>query len=175
MWITIRQFADQNGISVPAVESRIKTGSLKCRKENGRRVVEVPDETQDANQDAHQKIESSSEKSYTKSALESRWDVENELKRQKILNIEADIIIKKQKVKEYRERLRVEFCEGTLECFTDAFADLKAVLVDCKLKKEQIKKFKDCYAKCLKKFEQKLVAFLKKKDDEEEEESKEDK
>ena len=171
MWIPIRKYAEQNGITVPAVHSRIKNGTLKCKKEKGLRVVEVPDEEAPPQDDTAP----APEKVYSKSALESRWDVENELKRQKILNIEADIIIKKQKVKEYRERLRVEFCEGTLECFTDAFADLKAVLVDCKLKKEQIKKFKDCYAKCLRKFEAKLVAFLRKKDDEEEDESKEDK
>jgi hypothetical protein len=86
----------------------------------------------------------------------------------------VDIILKKQKAVSYRERMRVEFCEGILEAYTDAFSDLKAVLVDMRLKKEQVQRFREKYGKCLKKFEKLLEKYLKQKDKEEEEEAVDD-
>lgn len=169
MWITAKELAEKDGVTVAAIKDRIRRGKLKSKSDGKKVYVEVNDETAQTAPTTEQSIDEAN------AARARKWDAETDFKQQKILNLRADLILKQQKVLAYREKLRVEFCEGTLECFTDAFADLKAVLVDCKLKKEQIKKFKDCYAKCLKKFEQKLVAFLKKKDDEEEEESKEEK
>ena len=160
-WITTREFAERNNISVQAVTSRIKHGSVNCKMENGKRYIEVPDEN----------AEISIDEEKTK-ILSDKFEIEAELKRKKIENIRMDVLLKKQHMTVYKERLRTEFCEGVLEAYTDAFSDLKGIVVDLKLKKEQIKRFKDCYVKCLKKFEQKLRAYLKQKDKEEEEESK---
>ena len=163
MWITVKEYAGREGISVSAVPDRIKSGRVKSKKEGRRVYIEVPDEEQE---------QPLSKTEALNKALATRYDVENELKLAKVRNLEAEIVIKKQKVVSYRERLRTEFCEGVLEAYTDAFSDLKGIVVDLKLKKEQIRRFKDCYAKCLKKFEQKLRNYLKQKDKEEEEESK---
>ena len=166
MWITVKEYAGREGISISAVPDRIKSGRVKSKKEGRRVYIEVPDE------DGQEQTITPTEA--LNASLATRYDVENELKRQKILNIQADIVIKKQRVVSYRERLRTEFCEGVLEAYTDAFSDLKGIVVDLKLKKEQIRRFKETYAKCLKKFEQKLRNYLKKKDLEEEEESRND-
>ena len=166
MWITVKEYAGREGISVTAVPDRIKSGRVKSKKEGRRVYIEVPDE------DGKEKTMTPTEALNT--ALATRYDVENELKLAKVRNLEAEITLKKQKVVSYRERLRTEFCEGVLEAYTDAFSDLKGIVVDLKLKKDQIRRFKDCYAKCLKKFETKLRNYLKQKDKEEEEESKND-
>lgn len=166
MWITIKDYGEREGISRPSVLKRVKSGRVKMKKDDGRVYIEVPDE--------EGKEQTMTPTEALNTALATRYDVENELKLAKVRNLEAEITLKKQKVVSYRERLRTEFCEGVLEAYTDAFSDLKGIVVDLKLKKEQIRRFKDCYSKCLKKFEQKLRAYLKQKDKEEEEESKND-
>ena len=166
MWITIKEYGEREGISRPSVLKRVKSGRIKMKKDDGRVYIEVPDE--------EGKEQTMTPTEALNTALATRYDVENELKLAKVKNIEAEIILKKQKVVAYRERLRTEFCEGVLEAYTDAFSDLKGIVVDLKLKKDQIKRFKDCYSKCLKKFEQKLRNYLKQKDKEEEEESRDD-
>ena len=162
MYITLRQYAEREQISVPSARKRVERGKVKCKRDKGLIYVEV--EGQSAPVPAEE----------PRSALEDRWSVENELKLAKVRNLEAEITLKKQKVTSYRERLRTEFCEGVLEAYTDAFSDLKGIVVDLKLKKDQIRRFKETYSKCLKKFEQKLRAYLKQKDKEEEEESRDD-
>lgn len=164
MWITIKEYGEREGISRPSVLKRVKSGRVKMKKDDGRVYIEVPDE--------EGKEQSMTPTEALNNALATRYDVENELKLAKVRNLEAEITLKRQKVVAYRERLRTEFCEGVLEAYTDAFSDLKGIVVDLKLKKDQIKRFKDCYSKCLKKFEQKLRNYLKQKDKEEEEESK---
>ena len=166
MWITIKEYGEREGISRPSVLKRVKSGRVKMKKDDGRVYIEVPDE--------EGKEQTMTPTEALNTALATRYDVENELKLAKVRNLEAEIVIKKQKVVSYRERLRTEFCEGVLEAYTDAFSDLKGIVVDLKLKKDQIRRFKDCYSKCLKKFEQKLRNYLKQKDLEEEEESKND-
>ena len=166
MWITIKEYGEREGISRPSVLKRVKSGRIKMKKDDGRVYIEVPDE--------EGKEQTMTPTEALNTALATRYDVENELKLAKVRNLEAEIVIKKQKVVAYRERLRTEFCEGVLEAYTDAFSDLKGIVVDLKLKKDQIRRFKDCYSKCLKKFEQKLRNYLKQKDKEEEEESKND-
>ena len=166
MWITVKEYAGREGISVSAVPDRIKSGRVKSKKEGRRVYIEVPDE--------EGKEQTMTPTEALNNALATRYDVENELKLAKVRNLEAEITLKKQKVVSYRERLRTEFCEGVLEAYTDAFSDLKGIVVDLKLKKDQIRRFKSCYSKCLKKFEQKLKNYLKQKDKEEEEESKND-
>lgn len=165
MWITVKEYAGREGISVSAVPDRIKSGRVKSKKEGRRVYIEVPDEGQEQPLSKTEALNAS---------LATRYNVENELKLAKVRNLEAEITLKKQKVVSYRERLRTEFCEGVLEAYTDAFSDLKGIVVDLKLKKEQIRRFKETYAKCLKKFEQKLKNYLKAKDKEEEEESRDD-
>lgn len=166
MWITIKEYGEREGISRPSAMKRVKSGRVRMKKDDGRVYIEVPDE--------EGKEQTMTPTEALNTALATRYDVENELKLAKVRNLEAEITLKKQKVVSYRERLRTEFCEGVLEAYTDAFSDLKGIVVDLKLKKEQIKRFKETYAKCLKKFEQKLKNYLKQKDKEEEEESKND-
>lgn len=164
MWMALKAYAEREGIRPASVYDRIKSGRVKSKKEGRRVYIEVPDE--------EGKEQTMTPTEALNTALATRYDVENELKLAKVRNLEAEIVIKKQKVVAYRERLRTEFCEGVLEAYTDAFSDLKGIVVDLKLKKDQIRRFKDCYSKCLKKFEQKLRNYLKQKDKEEEEESK---
>ena len=162
-WVTAREFAERNGISISAVSSRIKHGSVNCKMEDGKRYIEVPDDF----------VSVAIDEGKTK-ILSDKFEIEAELKKKKIENIKMDVLLKKQHMVSYRERLRTDFCEGVLEAYTDAFAELKSVMVDLKLKKANIMRFKETYSKCLKKFEQKLRNYLKQKDKEEEEESKND-
>ena len=172
MWMKVGEYAKKHGVKQSTVRKKIKSNTIASKKdEHG---VTLVDDVEENVVEQTASPEQSEGRGYSQQALESRWNTENELKRQKILNIQADIVIKKQRVVSYREKLRTEFCEGVLEAYTDAFSDLKGIVVDLKLKKEQIKRFKDCYSKCLKKFEQKLRNYLKQKDKEEEEESKND-
>ena len=171
MWIRVSEYAKRHGVIPAAVRKRIKCNTIASKKEHGITLVEDVDGDAEAQENAPGQSEG---RGYSQQALESRWNTENELKRAKVRNLEAEITLKKQKVVAYRERLRTEFCEGVLEAYTDAFSDLKGIVVDLKLKKEQIRRFKETYAKCLKKFEQKLKNYLKAKDKEEEEESRND-
>jgi hypothetical protein len=165
MWMTLKAYAEREGIRPASVYDRIKSGRVKSKKEKGRVFIEVSEDGQE---------QTPTKTDALNNALASRYDTENSLKQAKIRNLEAEIILKRQKAVAYRERLRVEFCEGVLECFTDSFADLKGVAVDMKMGKEQIRHFKEAYAKCLKKFEQKLVSYLRTKDEEEEKEQQDD-
>ena len=175
MLLTVREYARAAGLSEQTVRKKLRNGRLKAARrddgvtlvDDGRGEAGVAEPAQVA-QDAAQAQDARHD--YGKTALESRWDVENELKRKKIENIRADIVLKRQKAVAYRERLRVEFAQGVLEAYTDAFADLKGVVVDLKMRKEQTRRFRDTYAKCLRRFEALLVEYLKTKDLEEEKE-----
>lgn len=164
-WVTVRKYAESRGVSGTTVRKKIKRGDFQMKILNN--TMCIYDETADAEQDAQNTLADAQTSQRHYQSLEDKWDVENTLKRAKIENIRADIQLKKQKVIDTRERYRVSFCEGVLEAFTDAFADLKSVLVELKMRKEQIQRFKQGYGKCLKRFEAKLVEYLKQKDDEE--------
>lgn len=175
MWMKVKDYAALRGVSVVAVHGKIKRGKLKSKRD-GKRVWVWCDDG--ASSDVPAEVDSSTSSVMTEEAIDQanaararRWDAETEYKLSKIENIRADIVLKRQKSREYRERLRTEFTEGVLEVYTDAFADLKGVVVDLKMKKDQVRKYKDVYMRCMKKFEKMLVAYLKKKDDEEEKET----
>ena len=171
MWKTLKEYAKEQGVTLQAIRNRIDRGKLKSKTDGKKIYVLVGEDDEQPTQPealATQPTEQSIDEA--NAARARKWDAETDFKQQKILNLRADLILKRQKVTAYREKLRTEFCEGVLECYTDAFSDLKGVVVDLKLRKEQITKFKDTYKKCLKRFESKLIEYIKTKDSEEERE-----
>ena len=144
----------------------MKRGTVKWTTgRDGIKYVEVPDE------EAPKAVEAAPGGDSREMALARKHDADAALKLARIRGIEAEIRVKSQKVREYRERLRREFCEGVLECFSDSFGDLKAVLVDMRLRKDQVQKFRDEFGRCLKRFGDGLEKYLKQMDDAEEEEA----
>ena len=177
MWMKVKDYAALRGVSVVAVHGKIKRGKLKS-KHDGKRVWVWCDDGASSDVPVDVDEQSSASSAITEEAIDQanvararRWDAETEYKLSKIENIRADIVLKKHKSREYRERLRTEYTEGVLEVYTDAFADLKGVVVDLKMKKDQVRKYKDVYMRCMKKFERGLAEYLRKKDDEEEKET----
>ena len=158
MYITLRQYADREKISVPSARKRVERGKVKCKREKGRIYVEV--EGADPPVAAEE----------SRSALEDRWSVENELKLAKVQNLKADILLKREKFAYVKEKYRLEFCEGVLEAFATSFSPLKSCLVGLRLDKEALSKFRAVFGRCLKKFKAGLGDYLAAKDKEEEEE-----
>lgn len=165
MWKTIRQFGEQHGITPAAVKSRIKTGSLKSRKNKGHWEVFDEDAVEVSSSSSVEEIDAE----YT-SAMTKKTELENKLKEQKLKNLQQDTLLKQQKNRDFIESMRREFAEGVFDCFTDTFDDVKNLFIDLKLNKEQNQKLKSIFGKAIKRFNEKLIKYLEdnanKKDEE---------
>ena len=155
MYITLRQYAEREKISVPSARKRVERGKVKCKRDKGLIYVEV--EGQSAPVPAEE----------PRSALEDRWSVENELKLAKVQNLKAEILLKREKFAYVKEKYRLEFCEGVLEAFGSSFAPLKSCLVELRLGKAELSRFRAVFGRCLKRFKAELGDYLAAKDKEE--------
>jgi hypothetical protein len=74
--------------------------------------------------------------------------------------LQQDTILKKQKQTITKEKYRIEYAESVLQAFTDAFSDVKNILIGLKLNKSQMQNFQAGFKKSLKKFEVNLKKML---------------
>lgn len=158
MWQKVSEYAKEKNISVTRVYQKIHDNKLKTKKEKGCILVaDLVDEQTIEQQQKQQAISYDDE-------LKRKIQLENDLKNQKLKNIRFDIQLKKQKHKQIVEQQRRQFAQGVFECFTDAFAQIKNILVQMKLNKQQTNNIRDGFNSCLLKFKSKLIQYLRQKD-----------
>ena len=90
--------------------------------------------------------------------------IQNDLKREKLLNLKQDTILKKLKNEYTKQMYRQQYVEGVFECFSAAFSKLKNNLIQLKLGKQQNEKLKKSIQSCIKEFEKNLQKYLTEKD-----------
>lgn len=159
-WIKISEYARRHGITKQAVRDKITRSVLPNKKVNG--VFYVIDEDETVQIPQTDQAEQTQAK-YTQ-AVTAKTEIENQLKLERLRNLQQDTIIKKLKQEAIKEKYRLEYAEGVLQCFTEAFSPVKALLTSCKLTGEQTKQFERNFKKSLKAFEEKLTNYLKEKD-----------
>lgn len=175
-WVSVQDYADSHNVTNQAVRAKIKTGSLQNKKIKGKLHVldvdyqEQEQETTPASISADQEL---ADLQYSLAMKDSK-ELENQLKRQKLRNLQQDTLIKKQKQTYTKQKYRQEYAEGVFEAFTSAFADLKTKLISMRLKKQQMQEFQTIFKKCIKKFETELKKYLHEADKKEIEDNEND-
>lgn len=161
-WVSVQDYADSHNVTNQAVRAKIKTGSLQNKKIKGKLHVldvdyqEQEQETTPASISAEQEL---ADLQYSL-AMKDAKELQNQLKRQKLRNLQQDTLIKKQKQTYTKQKYRQEYAEGVFECFTEAFADVKNLIIELKLTKDQMQKFQNAFKKSIKKFETELKKYL---------------
>ena len=164
-WYTVREYAELNNITAQAVRHQIKVGKrVLSKKENGKYWVKpiapqtVQKETPQVNTSAPpQKSEQSL---LYEVELKRKLQLQNDLKSERLANLRQDTIIKKQKQLYTKEMYRQQYVQGVFTCFADAFSNLKNLMIELKLSKENNEKMKRVLDSSLKKFEQNLKNYL---------------
>ena len=160
-WLTVKQFAKAHSVTQQAVRARIKAGTIQHKKIKG--VMNVWDDAPEPEQEFPASTISTEQEladlQYSL-ALKDSKELENQLKRQKLKNLQQDTLIKKQKQTYTKQKYRQEYAEGVFEAFTSAFADLKTKLISMRLKKQQMQEFQTIFKKGIKKFQVELKKYL---------------
>lgn len=172
-WIKVREYANNNDIALKNVYRHIKNGNLQAKKINGILHVAV-DSDEKTVQPTDSNNQSESDKKYAEQLAE-KLKLENALKLEKLKNLQQDTLIKKQKQVFTKQLYRQEYVQGVFECFTESFANIKNLIIDLKLSKENNQRFKKIFAECIKKFEQSLKKYLAEADKKELEQNEADK
>lgn len=166
MWQTVRQFSEKNHVSPSSVYQRVKTKSLLSKKEkNVLYVAELDDadvkQQTEVQEEVVQQVEQADGRDLLyQDELKRKLELENALKAQKLKNLQQDTIIKKQKQMYTKELYRQQYVEGVFEAFTQSFSNIKNLIIELKLKKEDNNKFKRVFSECLKKFQINLKKYL---------------
>ena len=96
-WVSVQDYADSHNVTNQAVRAKIKTGSLQSKKIKGKlHVLDVDyqeHETTPASISAEQEL---ADLQYSL-AMKDAKELQNQLKRQKLRNLQQDTLIKKQK------------------------------------------------------------------------------
>lgn len=160
-WLTVKQFAKAHSVTQQAVRARIKAGTIQHKKIKGVMNVldDAPDQEQETTPASISADQELADYQYTLAMKDSK-ELQNQLKRQKLRNLQQDTLIKKQKQTFTKQKYRQEYAEGVFECFTEAFADVKNLIIELKLTKDQMQKFQTCFKKSIKKFEVELKKYL---------------
>lgn len=173
-WVSVQDYADSHNVTNQAVRAKIKTGSLQNKKIKGKiHVLDVDYQEQEQETTSASTLSAEQELAdlqYSLAMKDSK-ELQNELKRQKLKNLQQDTLIKKQKQTYTKQKYRQEYAEGVFECFTNAFADLKSKLISMRLNKEQMQEFQSCFKKSIKKFQVELKKYLSEADKKELEEN----
>lgn len=166
MFLSVRQYANSKDLSVNYVRKLINTGKLTAKKVNGAFQIEVPDDQPVKLTERDKRIQEQ-DQAYTL-AMTSKTEIQNELKKQRLLNLRQDTKLKELKNQQIIQKMRREFAEGVFESFTDSFSDLKNFFIELKLNKQQNEKLKNIFKKNVQKFKKKLSDYLEDKDKEQE-------
>lgn len=161
-WLKVSDYARYKGIAVNTVNKKVKANKLQSRLENGLRMVYAEELPADTVSDTEK-----ADAAYSL-AMEKKTNLDNELKQEKLRNLQQDTLLKKQKNTLTKQVYRQEYAEGVYLCFSQAFSNVKTLLIDLKLSAEQNKAFQAAFNKALKKFETLLTKYLQDKDREQE-------
>ena len=169
MWLKVKEFAKKHGITQQSVRGRIQAGTIQNKKIKG--IINVWDDAPEPEPQEKTSAEQELADLQYSLAMKDSKQLQNELKREKLKNLQQDTLIKKQKQTYTKEKYRQEYAEGVFEAFTSAFADLKTKLISMKLKKQQMQEFQTIFKKGIKKFEVELKKYLAEADKKEIEEN----
>lgn len=166
-WVSVQDYADSHHVTNQAVRAKIKTGSLQNKKIKGKlHVLDVDYQEQEQETTSASTLSAQQELADLQYsiAMKDSKELQNQLKRQKLRNLQQDTLIKKQKQTYTKQKYRQEYAEGVFEAFTSAFADVKNLLIELKLTKDQMQKFQNTFKKSIKKFEVELKKYLSEAD-----------
>lgn len=162
-WLTVKQYAKLHNIAQQTVRAKIKAQTIPSKKIKGvMNVLDNSPELQEQETTPASTISAEQELAdlqYSLAMKDSK-ELENELKRQKLRNLQQDTLIKKQKQTYTKQKYRQEYVEGVFQCFCQAFADVKKMIIELKLTKQQMQKFQNSFKKSIKKFEVELKKYL---------------
>ena len=157
-WYTVSQFADLKKCTGQNIRNKLKYNRLQQLKYHDMiYVAELDTPLPPADilqQPAPQQL----------SPVTQKLLIQNELKREKLLNLKQDTILKKLKNEYTKQMYRQQYVEGVFDCFTAAFSRLKNSLIQLKLSKEKNEKLKKIIQKSIKEFEENLIKYLHEKD-----------
>lgn len=165
-WYTVNEFSRKRGVTNQAIRWRIKKNTLETFVYQGLLYVaeigtappELPEQPENVSPaPVPQQLTPAAEKLL----------IQNELKREKLLNIRQDTILKKLKNEYTKQMYRQQYVQGVFQCFTAAFSKLKNSLIELKLPKEKNEKLKKIIAKSIKEFQNNLQKYLQEKDKQE--------
>lgn len=159
-WMTVKQYSQKKGISQNTVRKKIFRKTVLSKKIKG--IIHVADLAVDQIQQQQQQKQIQYEKqnlSY-QDQLKKKLQLENALKIEKLKNLQQDTLIKKQKQTFTKQKYRQEYVQGVFQAFTESFANVKNLIIELKLSKEENNKFKRIFADCIKKFEINLKKYL---------------
>lgn len=162
-WQKVNEYAQQHNINPQSVYKKIKRGTLLSKKEKGMWYVDELAGHQDVQQEQPQQViqtAGTGRDLLYEDELKRKLELENALKAQKLKNLQQDTIIKKQKQMYTKQLYRQQYVEGVFEAFTESFANIKNLIIELKLKKEDNNRFKRVFSECLKKFEINLKKYL---------------
>lgn len=166
-WVSVQDYADSHHVTNQAVRAKIKTGSLQNKKIKGKiHVLDVDYQEQEQETTPASTLSAQQELAdlqYSLAMKDSK-QLQNQLKRQKLRNLQQDTLIKKQKQTYTKQKYRQQYAEGVFECFTNSFADLKSKLISMRLNKQQMQEFQAIFKKSIKKFELELKKYLSEAD-----------
>ena len=157
-WYTVSQFAELKKCTGQNIRNKLKYNRLQQLKYHDMIYVAELDTplppAEILQQPAPQQLTPAAEKLL----------IQNELKREKLLNLRQDTILKKLKNEYTKQMYRQQYVEGVFQCFTEAFSKLKNNLIQLKLGKQQTDKLKKTISSCIKTFESSLQKYLQEKD-----------
>lgn len=159
-WVKVREYADNKKITTGMVYKKIKRKTLLSKKIKG--ILYVAELTQESTEQQPQNIDDKYEQqnlSY-QDEIKKKLELENALKIEKLKNLQQDTLIKKQKQTFTKQKYRQEYVQGVFECFTESFANIKNLIIELKLSRDNNNKFKKIFAECIKKFEINLQSYL---------------
>ena len=163
-WKKVREYAIDKNISLPMVYKKIKRKTLLSKKIKG--ILYVAELIEESSEQQPQNIEDKYQQqnlSY-QDELKKKLELENALKIEKLKNLQQDTLIKKQKQTFTKQKYRQEYVQGVFEAFTEAFANIKNLIIQLKLSKDNNNKFKRIFADCIKNFEINLKKYLSEAD-----------
>ena len=162
-WVSVQDYADSHNVTNQAVRAKIKSGTIQNKKIKGKiHVLDVDYQEQEQEITPASIISAQQELAdlqYSLAMKDSK-QLQNELKREKLKNLQQDTLIKKQKQTYTKQKYRQEYAEGVFQCFCGAFADVKKMIIELKLDREQMQKFQNSFKKSIKKFELELKKYL---------------
>ena len=163
-WMTVKQYSDKKGISQNTVRKKIMRKTVLSKKIKG--VMHVADllPQQIEQQQAEKQQQYQQQNLSYQDQLKKKLQLENALKFEKLKNLQQDTLIKKQKQTFTKQKYRQEYVQGVFECFTESFSNIKNLIIQLKLSRENNNKFKRIFVECLKKFEVSLKKYLNEAD-----------
>ena len=163
-WMTVKEYSDKKGISQNTVRKKIMRKTVLSKKIKG--VMHVADlSEQQIEQQQQQKQQQYQQQNLTyQDQLKKKLQLENALKFEKLKNLQQDTLIKKQKQTFTKQKYRQEYVQGVFQCFTESFSNIKSLIIELKLSRENNNRFKKIFAECLKKFEGSLKKYLSEAD-----------